>query len=64
MGELEDVVMEGDVDEGEEARSLRRRDFKVEANAFYYMQVPGIYYSDLQVMRLKHMSVAECAIPF
>lgn len=45
----------------EEAQSQKIAVFEVEVNALHIMQALETYHSDLQVRRLKHMSVAQWA---
>lgn len=67
IGELEDVV---DPTKKEYFLMLDDRPtqksttLEVKAKSFHYMRAPFIYYSDLRLNRLYHMSVTDCTILF
>lgn len=66
-GEREDVVdptMEEDLLMLDDPPTQKREKFEVEAKAFLYVRVLGIYHSNPRVKCLYLRSVADCAIQF
>lgn len=62
--EVNHVVKNGDVVEGDRAHSLNATFFYVEARVLHYVRALGIYKSDQGLEHLKHVIVAECGINF
>lgn len=62
--EVEDVLKEQHVVEGEVEQSRTTTALKVKERASHYVQGPVVYRSDPRVKHFHHMSVADCAIYF